>query len=335
MRAKREGILLGQLFRKLAPKAGVKVLLEPTWKIAGRITDKKGTHRYFRFNAVDLNTLGSSRLASDKDYANFFMRKLGYPVIEGRTFLQPDFAAALGVQNRDRAAAHAYAKKLGFPVIVKPNGGSQGKGVVLAHSIKDVDRALSAIFKIDRVALIQKRVTGRDYRIVVLDEKIISAYERIPLNVIGDGRSSIKHLLEKKAQLFEKLGRDTKLHLKDARIGHKLREQGLSMRSVLSKGAQVFLLDNANLSSGGDSVDVTETIHPSYKKIAVQLVKDMGLRFSGVDIMTEGAIDKHARRYHILEINDTPGLDHYASSGKKQRKIVEDLYLQVLKSLSG
>jgi D-alanine-D-alanine ligase-like ATP-grasp enzyme len=334
MRAKREGILLGQLFKKLAPKAGVKVLLEPTWKIAGRITDKKGAHRYFRFNAVDLNTLGSSRLASDKDYAAFFMRKLGYPVIEGKTFLHPEFAAVLGVKNRDKAAAQRYAKKLGFPLIVKPNGGSQGKGVVLAHNKKDLDRALDVIFKIDRVALIQKRVTGRDYRIVVLDNKIISAYERIPLNVTGDGRSTIKQLLAKKERLFEKLGRDTKLHLRDERIIHKLAKQHLSLRSVLREGTQVFLLDNANLSSGGDSVDVTETIHPSFKKIAIQLVKDMGLRFSGVDIMSEGAIEKPARRYHILEINDTPGLDHYASSGKKQQKIVEDLYLEVLKSLA-
>ena len=68
----------------------------------------------------------------------------------------------------------------------------------------------------------------------------------------------------------------------------------------------------------------------SYKKLAIKLTHDMGLRFCGVDILTQGDISKPCKEYSIIEINAAPGLDHYAELGKKQQKIVEDLYLKVL-----
>jgi D-alanine-D-alanine ligase-like ATP-grasp enzyme len=330
---KGESLILGALFKRLAPRIGASVVLEPVWKMAGQITYKNGKRRYFRYNAVDLNPIGSARVASDKDYANFFMRKLGFPTVDGKTFFRPDFAEAIKIKNRGKAAAYAYAKSLGFPVIVKPNSGSQGSGVFLAHNRKDLDRALTFIFKHDRIALVQRLAEGRDYRVVVLDDEVISAYERIPLSVVGDGTSTIRQLLDDKARYFQSVGRDTQLKMDDARIARKLTRQKLTLRSKPALGERISLLDNANLSTGGDSVDVSETIHPAFKKIAVKLTRDMGLRFSGVDLMIEGDIEQKPVRFKILEINDTPGLDHYATTGPAQRKIVEDMYFEVLKHM--
>lgn len=334
MSAKRESLIIGSIFKKMAPRIGAKVLLEPTWGVAGRITFNDGTCRYFKFNAVDLNPIGSAKVASDKDYANYFMQELGYPVVEGKTFFRDDFAQTLHQKARGAAAAYSYAKRLGFPVIVKPNGGSQGTGVFLVHNKKQLVAAIKNVFKNDRIVLVQRYVSGRDYRIVVLDSKIISAYERIPLFVIGDGKHSVRELLERKQRSFEKTGRDTKLKYGDERIMHKLACQNMSTRSVPAPGVRIQLLDNANLSAGGESLDVTNVIHDEYKRIAIALTKDMGLRFCGVDIMTSGDIAKKPDTFYILEINDTPGLDHYAASGPKQRKIVENMYFEVLKSLA-
>ena len=105
------------------------------------------------------------------------------------------------------------------------------------------------------------------------------------------------------------------------------------MRSIPKYGEQIFLLDNANLSTGGDSADVTTMIHPAFKKIAINLTRDMGLRLCGVDLMIQGVISERPKRYWILEINAAPGLDHYVKTGTAQEKIVEKLYLKVLKSL--
>ena len=86
----------------------------------------------------------------------------------------------------------------------------------------------------------------------------------------------------------------------------------------------------------GDSIDVTKNIHPGFHKIAVELTRDMGLRIAGVDIMVrDGDITKDPKKsiYYIIEINAAPGLDHYVTTGIAQRKIVEDMYLKILKAL--
>ncbi len=324
--------LVGKIFRAIAPRIGATVVMEPEWNIAGQILYKSGKKRYFRYSSIDLNTLGASEISKDKHYANFFMKRMGYPTIEGQTFFSKSWAAAID-SRRDADAAYAYAQKIGFPVIVKPNSGSQGKGVTLCHTRREFYSALARVFKIDRVALVQRPVEGKDYRIVVLDDKVISAYERIPLNVVGDGRSTIVQLLEKKQKHFKTSSRDTRIRMDDPRIIAKLARRGMTLASIPRKDECVYVLDNANLSSGGDAREVSADIHPEFSKIAIALTKDMGLRLCGVDLMVDGDIADAPEKYWVLEINSAPGLDHYAQSGKAQQKIVEDMYLEVLKHM--
>jgi D-alanine-D-alanine ligase-like ATP-grasp enzyme len=334
MKKKKESLTIGRMLQKIAGSIGATVLLDTDWKIVGQITFKSGRKSYFRYNTLDLNPMGSSEIAKDKDFSNYFMASMGYQIVPGsKTFFSDRWAKAIGAPIRNVDGAYKYARKLGFPVIVKPNSGSQGVGVALVHNKREMYRALNAIFKHDRVALVQLPVSGKDYRVVVLDDHIISAYERIPLSVVGDGKSSIGKLLKIKQQQFVVSGRDTNIKADDPRIEAKLKHQKLTMRSVPAKGGRVFLLDNANLSSGGDSIDVSESVHPDFKKLAIQLTKDMGLRLCGVDLMIKDDISKKPSEYWILEINSSPGLDHYAKLGKAQEAVVEDLYLQVLKSM--
>ena len=152
--------------------------------------------------------------------------------------------------------------------------------------------------------------------------------------MVGDGHSTIKQLLAKKSREFFAARRDTRINLKDPRIAAKLTYQGRALVGVPKSGERVFLLDNANLSSGGDAIDVTNQAHPEFKKLAVKLTKDMGLRLCGVDLMIDGDIADKPDAYWILEINAAPGLDHYVKGGKAQEKIVEQLYLKVLRSLA-
>jgi len=332
MKKKRTQPLLGYLFKKIAPKIGARVLLEPEWKIAGQIIYKSGRKRYFRFTSIDMNTLGASEVAKDKDYAAFFIKKLGYPTIKGKTFFSDYWAKALD-SKLDIDAAYRYALKLGFPVIVKPNSASQGRGVALVHTKAEFYRAMKHIFAIDRIGLVQRAVSGKDYRIVVLDDEVISAYERIPLSVVGDGRSSIAMLLAKKQKEFLRDGRDTVIKSDDRRLTAKLSKARMTMNSIPVKGERIPLLDNANLSTGGDSVDVTDLIHATFRDIAVKLTRDMGLRLCGVDLMIAGDITEPAKKYWVIEINAAPGLDHYATTGATQQKIVEELYLKVLKHM--
>lgn len=334
MRRKRTSPALGRILKKIAPRVGASVLIEPVWKIAGQITFKNGRRSYFRYNILDVNPMGASEIAKDKDYANFFMKKMGYPIVpNSKTFFSDEWAKAIGSPRRNIDAAYRYAQALGFPVIVKPNSGSQGVGVALVYNKREFYRAVRVIFKRDRILLLQRPVQGKDYRLVVLDQKVISAYERIPLNVVGNGKSTVRQLLKIKQKQFIASSRDTEIKMDDPRIATKLEHQGQSFRSVPTKGQRVYLLDNANLSTGGDSTDVTEQVHQAFKKLAVKLTRDMGLRLCGVDLMVEGDIREKPRTYWVIEINSAPGLDHYAQIGKVQEKIVEDLYLEVLKHI--
>ena len=327
---------LTKLITKLAPKVGARVVVEPEWKIATQIIYKNGVVRSTRLYSLDLNHIASADIAKDKDYAKFFMRKNGYPVAPGKTIFRDSFAEILE-SGRKIPFGLRYAAELGFPVIAKPNSSSQGSGVHLVYSKKELRSALTDIFKEDRIALIEKYLPGRDYRIVVLDGKVISAYERTALSITGDGKRSIISLLRQKQKNFIKLGRDTRINFEDSRIKAKLKREGYTLRSVLKKSEKIFLLDNANLSTGGDSVDVTRKIHPGFKKIATDLTKKMGLRIAGVDIMTtKGDITQNPKssKHYIIEINAAPGLDHYVTTGPAQRKIVEAMYLKILKALA-
>lgn len=334
MKNKKESLILGKMLQKLAPLIGATVLTEPKWGIVGRITFKSGRHSYFRYNTLDLNPMGSSEIARDKDYSNFFMKALGYPIVPGsKTFFSDRWGQTIGLPGRNIDAAYRHARKIGFPVIVKPNSGSQGVGVSLVHNRQEFYRAVRAVFKRDKIVLVQELVCGTDYRIVVLDEKVISVYERIPLNIVGDGRSTINQLLKAKQEQFIASNRDTQIKTDDPRIVAKLKHQGLSFRSIPTKDQKIYLLDNANLSTGGDSVDVTDKIHPDFKELAVKLTRDMGLRLCGVDLIVEGDISQKPNIFWVLEINSAPGLDHYVRIGKAQEQITEALYLEVLKHM--
>lgn len=325
--------VLIKILKKIAPRIGAKVVIEQKYKVVGQINYKDGKRRYFRNSTVDLNSVGASEISKDKDYATFFMKKMGYPTIRGKAFFSHEWSKTIDSPlNID--AAYRYATKVGFPVAVKPNSGSQGHGMSLVHNKNDFYKAVKFIFKKDKIALVQEVVRGKDYRVVVLDNKVISVYQRIPLNVVGDGVSTIKQLLNKKQKYFVASNRDTKIKSDDPRIAKKLKHRGLNFKSKPAKGQQVFLLDNANLSTGGDSIDVTNKIHFEFKNISINLTKDMGLRLCGVDLMIDGDINEKPKKYWVLETNAAPGLDHYARSGKAQEKIVENLYLEVLKSMA-
>jgi len=113
----------------------------------------------------------------------------------------------------------------------------------------------------------------------------------------------------------------------------KLARMKMTMDSVPAKDQQVSLLDNANLSTGGEAVEVTDKLSPAFQQIALSVTHQMNLRYCGVDLITTNPIDAEVpRNFTILEINAAPGLDHYARLGQTQVKHVKDLYRKVLEA---
>lgn len=331
----RPPLRFGELIRRLAKERGATVLLEPTWGIVGQITFRNGRVTYFSFNTLDLNTGGAAAIAKDKAHTEFFLNHFNFPTPpETKTFFSTAWGRELGVRNQGVAAAIKHARTIGFPVIIKPNRGSQGQAVTKAYSVSELRTAIASAFEIDRVCIVQKPVAGNDYRIVVYKDQVVAVYKRIPLQVVGDGQRSIKQLLTRLMEQQRKEGRPVSgMAGCRERIQSVLSRQNYTFESVVPEGGVVALLDNANLSTGGTAVDETTTVHPTFKSLSVELVKKLGLTLAGVDLMVEGSISEPVQRYCVLEVNASPGLDHFAALGTAQALRVEKLYRNILDDL--
>lgn len=325
--------LISEIVAEVAKELGLKVIIEPKYQFVGQITTKNGRKKYFRNTNFDLNSLGASEIARDKAYAAFFMAQMGYPIPQHDTFFSEKFAKTIG-SDKTISAAKNYAQKIGYPVIVKPNTRSQGVGVEKVHTPEELEQSLQYIhYELkERVAIVEEFVTGKDYRIVVVDDVIVAAYQRIPLKVTGDGTSTIYEHLQQKQKDFEAVERDTVIQFDDPRFVHKLKNTyNMTLESIPSQNEEIYVLDAANLSAGGDAVDCTTTIHPSFAQLAIKITSDMGLRLCGVDIIIDGDISEpEHKNYRIIEINAAPGLDHYAQVGEAQLAIVKDMYKKVI-----
>lgn len=316
---------------KLAKQLKAKIILEPEYNFAGHITFKNGKKTIFRDTAFNINALGSVQIAKDKGFSSYFLQEFGFKVPRWQTFFNKKLNENI-IIKRDKNDGYLFAKKIGFPVIVKPNDKSKGVGVYKVHNKKEYFFAANQILNENRVMIIQEFCDGRDFRIVVLNDQVISAYERTALTIIGNGKFTVKQLLQELQLEFEIIGRDTKIDFKDIRMSQNLKRLKLNFESVLPCKNEVKLLDNANLSSGGSSADFTDKIHQEFKNLAIDITNKMCLKLCGVDILTSD-ITHPKTKYNVIEINAAPGLDNYAFIGKKQAKRVDDLYLKILLTL--
>lgn len=327
--SKRHRSLIVSAATAVAREVGADIYLEPDWGMTGCLT--KGRRKvFFVGSAIDINRSGASALAKDKDYTARFLSQCGYSVVpNSRTFYSKEWGKELGVNDRGLVAAVTYAEKIGFPVVVKPNSGMQGTGVAMVWTKGEVRQALREIFQYDRVALVQSAVAGRDYRLVVLDGMVVAAYERRPLSVIGDGKTTIAGLFERLLQQQARKGRKVAIDIADVRIHRKLKHGGHSIATVPARGEEVVLLDAANLSLGGEAVDVTAVLHPRFKRLAVTMARDAGLLWCGIDLMVVGDIKDPPAQYWVLEINAAPGISHFAAIGPQTRARVLAVYMAV------
>ncbi len=322
-----------KLIAEIAPSMGIAVELEPEYQFAGEINFPNGRRHIFRNTNFNINPAGSTEIARDKGYTCYFLRKHGFHVPNNRAFYSDELNAHLAPERR-RGVEEAvdYAYELGYPVYIKPNDLSQGAFVTKAYEAAEIRTTAQSIFARSRVLLIEQFCAGRDYRVVVLGDKVISAYERVPLAIVGDGVQSIDELLTQAQHQLGTLGRpNSEIDPSDQRIDLKLKRLKATRASVLPAGKQVYLLDNANLSTGGSSIDVTESIHPTFAQIAIAATRTLGLRFAGVDLICDNLAElESTQHWNIIEMNAAAGLDNYAAIGELQRERVKDLYRRIL-----
>ena len=210
------------------------------------------------------------------------------------------------------SSLEAACRYVGFPLVVKPVGGNHGRGITV--NIKNYEDALVAFQAAKNVSskvIIEKYITGEDYRLLVINNVLVAAAKRTPANVVGDGKSTIKELVEEVNKDPRRgYGHEnvlTKITINDL-TKTIIAAKGYTEDSVPKEGEIVILKDTANLSTGGTAEDVTDIVHPSNVSMAERISKIIDLDICGIDIMTTD-ISKPLEETGgaVLEVNAGPG----------------------------
>lgn len=335
----RKHFVPAQLHRACAAQ-GVTLRVDPQFGYSGHIERADGTRSQFMGTAFDINGQGASALAKDKDYAARLLGSEGFPVPEGVLLFSPSFKAELAIKNPVMASSLGFAERAldfaarhGFPLFLKPNEGSGGQGVAKVSNLEELFETLAVLFATEETVLLQTPATGKDFRILVLDGTVMAAYERSPFTVLADGTSSVSALASAALDRMERSGRPANLKADDPRIVKELLRQGLSPASVPPAGQRVVLTANANLSSGGEAVDHTDNLHPSFRDVAVNAAAAAGLRLCGVDIMAASITDA-PEQFWIIEINSAPGLRNFAATSPQALARVEGFFDQLVAAIA-
>jgi cyanophycin synthetase len=238
-------------------------------------------------------------IAGDKDDTKNLLEAAEIPVPKGSLI-------------RSEEGLKEAIDKIGYPVVLKPLNGNHGKGATT--NIVNYEQALVALDaaqKYGRTVIVEKFITGYDFRILCIDNKFICAALRTPAAVTGDGVHTIQWLVdetnkdERRGYGHEKVLTQIKV---DEFTQKMLDDVGYTLETVPAKGELVLLKPTANLSTGGTSTDVTDEVHPTNVFMAERISKIIGLDICGIDIMAADLrVPITENGGAVLEVNAAPG----------------------------
>ena len=218
----------------------------------------------------------------------------------------------------DEAGWQALLAELGA-VVVKPVEGEQGKGIsVDLRSAEDVRAAIERARQFCDRVIVEQFCKGEDLRIVVIDHQVVAAAVRRPPMVVGDGRSTVRELVERQSRRrAAATGGESRIPL-DAESGRCIAAQGFTLDAVLPAGQRLQVRNTANLHTGGTIHDVTAALHPALLEAAEKAARALDIPVTGLDFLVP-AVDGPG--YVIIEANERPGLANHEPQPTAERFI--------------
>ncbi len=268
----------------------------------------------FRATMTEKTSCIAVDIASNKEETKRLLQEQAIPVAKGITISSTE-----GVDEAIR--------RVGFPLVFKPLDGNHGRGISI--NIKNHEDAVEAYefaAKISRKVIVERYVTGYDFRVLVIDNKMVAAALRDPAHVKGDGTSTVQQLIDiENTDPRRGYGHENVLTLitVDRDTLDLLEKKGYTLDTVPAAGEKVFVKSTANLSTGGTSVDVTDHVHPQNIFICERISKIIGLDICGIDIMAENLTEPLTENGGVvLEVNAAPGFRmHIAPSEGLPRNV--------------
>ena len=274
-----------------------------------------GAHqRRIRASIAGTTSYLGVEIAGNKRETKHLLRQAGIPVPEGTTV-------------KSKLELPAALARVGFPAVIKPLDGHQGKGITVGvRTESEALEALELAQLFSAEAIVEQYVEGQDYRLLVVNGKLVAAALRKPAAVTGDGRLTIRELVgQVNADPRRGAGHGsslTAIRLDDLTEA-LLAEKGLSPDSVLPAGSQVLLKKTANLSTGGTATDVSGEVHPDNVLLAERVARIVGLDICGIDVMAPSLATPVATHGGaVIEVNAAPGLRMHLSPSQGQPRNV-------------
>ncbi|TXL66679.1 ATP-grasp domain-containing protein [Cerasibacillus terrae] len=303
------------------------------------LSSNEKTHYFFRTRG-DKVINEAVELGMDKAKTKQILKEKGISVPDGKHF----------TGNIDNEDILQYANTLGYPLVIKPIDGSFGKGVVanitsegeLMHSLDYVRQELGY-----QDIIVEQYIPGDDLRLYVVEDKVVGAIKRIPPNIIGDGINSIEALIALKNEERSLSPRLVSCQIKvDKEILSYIGRSGYDLNTVPEKGEQVFLSDKANISYGGDPIDVLDELSSGIKDTAVKALQSIpGLVHGAVDMLLQKDAETGEEKGYVIELNPTSQLggilypihgkardvpraiiDYYFPETKEKERLNDDIY---------
>jgi len=261
-------------------------------------------------------------IASDKEVTNRILADLGLPVPKQE-------------QCYNARAAVRAARRLGFPVVVKPLDANHGRGVSIGLTTDDaVEVAYDEARRHSSCVLVETYIQGLDHRMLVVNGELVAVAKRMPGHVVGDGAHTVEQLVELvNADPRRGIGHEkvlTRLEF-DHQALRLIAEAGLEPSSVIEPGRVLFLRSTGNLSTGGTAVDVTDIVHPDNREMAVRAAAAIGLDVCGVDFLSPDITGSYREvGGGICEVNAAPGFRMHVSPSEGQPRDVADKVIDML-----
>ncbi|WP_163655276.1 bifunctional glutamate--cysteine ligase GshA/glutathione synthetase GshB [Listeria sp. PSOL-1] len=232
-------------------------------------------------------------------------------------------------------ALQAYDEFSDQAIVIKPKSTNFGIGISIfkeSYTKEDYHKALEIAFSHDSAIIIEEFIPGNEYRFLVIDDKAVAVLLRVPANVTGDGFHTIKELIAQKNN--DPLRGENHLKpLEKIQMGPEetlmLSMQNLNLSSVPSANQIVYLRENSNVSTGGDSIDVTDKMASFYKKLAVQCAQTVDASFCGVDIIVPPNPHDYEKAA-VIELNYNPAVYMHCFPYQGKARKIGDMIVDYL-----
>lgn len=231
-------------------------------------------------------------------------------------------------KNFDKKDFKKKLSLLKYPIVIKDANGSNSKGVFV--NIETINEAAGIVEKKLNefpYLIAQEMVFGKEYRVLILNNKAIGVLEMIPPRIFGDGENTVRELIERKQSKTRKRTEFNK------ELDIILANQGVELNSIPEKGKEIFIKKNSCLAEGGETSDSTELINSKIQLLCANAAKVTGKCLAGIDIICDDiSRDPNEQGFTILEINGKPDLYiHYNPTHGKTKNVVKDIIEYIIK----